>query len=569
MATFPDPFPGLAGGMAQLGEDIGGAVASGDSVSQPGAEDHLESAFAQAQYLAGKGDLDATLPGDGNPATVAEHYRSSAAALADTTSALIRHPQEREAFLLSAQADAEDTAARIARERQDAAWLERADGALAGLRDAALKTPDEAARERIVKSSHALIAGLEDTGLLTREQAQQKFRGWGEDYAVASFKARPAGERLAVARALADGTLDPGTSLFGLIPQDAWPRLQREADLEATKESVRAAVETAASWNERLGQAVFGADPLPPVAEIEDDPALDRMHRALVLRRYNDAAEEKASFEQALLRFKDNQPFNPADAIDRRNAGGLFRLLGGDEIAAKAVVQRTGIVPDEAARKFPELAGEADRLVPTQPVQIASNDPTFVPADGPKETDGRSLDSVERVKPDEMPFAKAGDQQEAASAPEHVRVAQNVRSGQGNMNQDLTWEGFKKHPFEKNIEGKKEVNELIEREAKAAWVNPRWLKIIAYIESGGDPNKVNEFGYTGLFQFGKDAWEEFGMGGDKRKAADNIRAAINEFIKNRERFLSTFRREPTLPEMYLMHQQGWGGASTQMKILTN
>jgi hypothetical protein len=217
MAKFPDPFPGLAAGMAQLGQDTGGAgdefsgAAGGDTVPPPGPEDHLEFSLAHAQYLIGQGELRAALPGDADPATMAEHYRNSAAALADTTSALIRHPQERGAFLRGARADAESGAAQaaeIAWQRQDAAWLERTDGALAGLRDAAMKTPDEAARERIVKSSHALIAGLEDTGLLTREQAQQKFRGWGEDYAVASFKARPVSEQQDIIRSRADGSTD-------------------------------------------------------------------------------------------------------------------------------------------------------------------------------------------------------------------------------------------------------------------------------------------------------------------------------------------------------------------------
>jgi hypothetical protein len=42
---------------------------------------------------------------------------------------------------------------------------------LVELRDAALRTRDEAMRTRIVESSHALISRLEDRGVLTRQKS--------------------------------------------------------------------------------------------------------------------------------------------------------------------------------------------------------------------------------------------------------------------------------------------------------------------------------------------------------------------------------------------------------------
>ena len=94
------------------------------------------------------------------------------------------------------------------------------------------------------------------------------------------------------------------------------------------------------------------------------------------------------------------------------------------------------------------------------------------------------------------------------------------------------------------------------------------LARMAYIESRGNPNASNPSGADGLMQFMPGTAAAYGLrhGVDTRDASKSIDAAARLARDNAAHFRKTLGREPTPGEIYLMHQQGAGGAT---KLLRN
>ena len=89
---------------------------------------------------------------------------------------------------------------------------------------------------------------------------------------------------------------------------------------------------------------------------------------------------------------------------------------------------------------------------------------------------------------------------------------------------------------------------------------------LAQVESQGDPNAVSPTGATGLFQFTKGTWDQYGNGGSRTDPNAQF-AAVNKLTQDNQAALSqALGRPPTAGELYLAHQQGAGGA---IKLLTN
>ena len=82
------------------------------------------------------------------------------------------------------------------------------------------------------------------------------------------------------------------------------------------------------------------------------DAALDPAHKDKALRQWEIASSDRQSFKAAFDRFDNNQPFDPNDHEDRKNADRIFQSMGGDDTALTAVIERTGIFPDSAAIKM-------------------------------------------------------------------------------------------------------------------------------------------------------------------------------------------------------------------------
>lgn len=107
--------------------------------------------------------------------------------------------------------------------------------------------------------------------------------------------------------------------------------------------------------------------------------------------------------------------------------------------------------------------------------------------------------------------------------------------------------------------------QIIAEEARKAGIDPSIMLAMAHIETGGSFNeraKNPGSSASGLFQFMKGTRGRYGLDGntvfDARKNAAAGARMLNE---NRAFFRKRFGREPSAGELYLMHQQGAGGAS--------
>jgi transglycosylase-like protein with SLT domain len=111
-----------------------------------------------------------------------------------------------------------------------------------------------------------------------------------------------------------------------------------------------------------------------------------------------------------------------------------------------------------------------------------------------------------------------------------------------------------------------QVEKAIGAAAKKRGVDPAILRMIAGLESAGDPGARNpNSSATGLFQFTAKTAKEFGLTdpGDAGQSADAAARLLN---RNAATLTRELGRAPTSAELYLAHQQGGAGAA---KLLGN
>ena len=101
--------------------------------------------------------------------------------------------------------------------------------------------------------------------------------------------------------------------------------------------------------------------------------------------------------------------------------------------------------------------------------------------------------------------------------------------------------------------------EEIRRASDAFGLDFNYMKAVAKIESGFDPNKRTG-SYIGLFQLSEYEFGKFGAG-QIRNPRDNAVAAAYKIITEGILFDWITRRTPDLSDLYLIHQQGWEGAA--------
>ncbi|OKO72014.1 transglycosylase [Bradyrhizobium sp. NAS80.1] len=99
----------------------------------------------------------------------------------------------------------------------------------------------------------------------------------------------------------------------------------------------------------------------------------------------------------------------------------------------------------------------------------------------------------------------------------------------------------------------------IERAAKAFGIDASFMKAVAKIESDFDPRQRTG-SYIGLFQLSKSEFSKFGSG-DILNPRDNAMGAAYKFVTEAAIFEVVAHKKPTLPDLYLIHQQGWEGAA--------
>ena len=99
----------------------------------------------------------------------------------------------------------------------------------------------------------------------------------------------------------------------------------------------------------------------------------------------------------------------------------------------------------------------------------------------------------------------------------------------------------------------------IKRAADAFGIDFHFMQTVAKIESDFDP-KQRTGSYIGLFQLSRHEFQKYGSG-EITSARDNAIAAANKFAMESVLFELDTHRNPTFSELYLIHQQGWEGAS--------
>jgi len=123
---------------------------------------------------------------------------------------------------------------------------------------------------------------------------------------------------------------------------------------------------------------------------------------------------------------------------------------------------------------------------------------------------------------------------------------------------------------------KSEYYNVLSEVAKESDFDPDQLARMFVVESSGDPEAVNPLGYTGGFQFGKSAGEEYGLVGEdfdyRKDLGKSAKAAINMYKKNlKDEVLTASGKTWSMGDVYgglgieedlagyLAHQQGRSG----------
>lgn len=100
--------------------------------------------------------------------------------------------------------------------------------------------------------------------------------------------------------------------------------------------------------------------------------------------------------------------------------------------------------------------------------------------------------------------------------------------------------------------------EEIRRASDAFGVDFNFMKSVAKIESDFDP-KQRTGSYVGLFQLSNAEFAKYGSG-DILNPRDNAIAAAFKFAVSATQFELATHRQPTISDLYLIHQQGTKGA---------
>lgn len=106
-----------------------------------------------------------------------------------------------------------------------------------------------------------------------------------------------------------------------------------------------------------------------------------------------------------------------------------------------------------------------------------------------------------------------------------------------------------------------EIEAAIDRHARANGMDPATLRAFVAIESGGNPNLVNRYGYSGLLQLQP---REMGGAGSVLDPEANLAVGARKLKGEADAFAAKYGRQPTAADLYLIHQQGAGGAAAHM-----
>lgn len=165
------------------------------------------------------------------------------------------------------------------------------------------------------------------------------------------------------------------TKMAGFLPEDTRVKMRMEAQNEFDRAGVKAAMDRSELYDRSITDASAGIGTLPPRAQIESDPSLDEPRRNTLLKQYDSAAGDVVKLERAITKFRDPNAgtFNPFDKDDRDSTDKIYKVLGGNEAALQAVVQRTGMVPKAAVIEMRGGLSSAQPQKVETALQLAAN----------------------------------------------------------------------------------------------------------------------------------------------------------------------------------------------------
>jgi hypothetical protein len=108
-----------------------------------------------------------------------------------------------------------------------------------------------------------------------------------------------------------------------------------------------------------------------------------------------------------------------------------------------------------------------------------------------------------------------------------------------------------------------DYGDLVEKHFRRVGIDPAWGHKIMRIESGGNTNNVTG-SYKGLFQLDDREFKKHGGTGNIHDPEQNTFAAANMLAAQKMRFKEKYGVEPTLKDMYMIHQQGEAGYNAHM-----
>ena len=108
-----------------------------------------------------------------------------------------------------------------------------------------------------------------------------------------------------------------------------------------------------------------------------------------------------------------------------------------------------------------------------------------------------------------------------------------------------------------------EEGDFIDKHARRVGIDPAWMRKIMRIESGGDPSQQTG-SYKGLFQLSEKEFRRHGGSGSIFDPEQNTAAAANKLAQEKLNFKIKYDRDPTLKDIYMIHQQGEAGYAAHM-----
>jgi hypothetical protein len=215
-----------------------------------------------------------------------------------------------------------------------------------------------------------------------------------------------------------------------------------------------------------------------------------------------------------------------------------------------------------------ELAYETDRQLSV-----------VAPAPAPAETKVAALEEQDLSIHETAPASAIPDAAPASAIPDAAPASAMHETAPANdaaPTQNLTYVALyvyselppEKRPADIVLDSLKNVPqgtpiEEIKRAADAFGLDFNFMKTVAKIESDFDPkNRTGQ--YIGLFQLSKQEFAKYGSG-EITNARDNAVAAAYKFVNEATLFELDTHKFPNASDLYLIHQQGWQGASEHVQ----